>query len=586
MKGSFPLLSLLLFMPVIGAVVIGFVPRARQNVAQILGVVFSGITFALAIWLVIGFKTGVPGLQWTESVKWIPSFGISYRLGVDGISVFMVVLTAFMFPLAIIGSGSSIHRAKHLIIFKLWLEAALIGVFISADLFLFFVFWEMMLVPMYFIIGRWGRERRVYAAVKFILYTAFGSAFLLAALIAVAFISGHGGTPTFAFADHLKTSFTLTQQRWLFWGFMISFMVKAPVVPFHTWLPDVHAQAPTAGSGFLAGVLLKLGTYGMLRFCLPLFPRAAVEAVPILLTLGVIGIIYGAFVALGQRDVKRLIAYTSISHIGFIVLGIFAITTTGIVGGVAQMVNHGLITSALFFLIGMFGDRRHTYDLNEWGGLKKNMPIFAGIFLLVTFAAAGLPGLNSFVGEVLTLFGTFAVHRWWAVVGAVGIVLGAIYLFYVYGKLFWGPLDNPKNKVLKDLSPRELVVIVPFVVAILFLDLYPAPMLERITPSAEFVVDRVEKGTKGTKQEYVEPKVTSPLKNPALQKAGPKHDGNAKTGTSPGGQQPAPGGPAGPAGPATTGPGGSPAVPGAPAPGVVTPAVPAPNPAPAPGGGG
>ena len=502
MKASYPLLTFIIFTPLLGAVLVGLVPPRRQDVCRALGITMSAVTFGLTVLLVVKFRRGVAGYQFVESHTWIKSLGIGYRLGVDGISLFMVALTGLLFPLSLIASEGVRKRVKHYTMFMLTLETGVLGVFLATDLFLFFVFWEAMLVPMYFIIGGWGGERRVYAAVKFFLFTAAGSAFLLAAILALGLLTQ---PVSFDLARVSQTELSMVAQRVLFWGFTISFLVKVPVFPLHTWLPDAHTEAPTAGSVILAGVLLKLGAYGLLRFSLPLFPRAAVESVPVLLTLAVIGIVYGALVAIRQKDAKRLVAYTSVSHLGFIVLGIFALTTTGIQGGVIQMVNHGLTTGALFLLIGFVYERRHTREISEFGGLKAQMPVYAGLFLFVALASAGLPGLNGFVGEMLTLFGTFVVHRPWAIVAATGVILAAIYLLWLYQRMFHGPLDNPANATLSDLRPTEVFVLAPIVVLILFLGIYPKPVLDRIEPSAAKIVKAVERGSK-----FREPRSTRP----------------------------------------------------------------------------
>jgi len=506
----FPLLSILVFLPLVGAAVVGLVPQRRSDVARAVGAVVATIELGLAVWLLFHFQSGVGAMQWVESHEWIPSLGIGYRLGVDGISLFMIVLSGLIFPLTLLASGHVTKRLKHYTVFILMLEGLVIGVFVATDLFLFFVFWEAMLVPMYFLIGYWGSSGRVKAAIKFFIFTAAGSAFLFAAIVAAGILAGGN----FNYDTILHHEFSLTAQRLLFWGFTIAFLVKVPSFPLHTWLPDAHTEAPTAGSVILAAVLLKMGTYGLIRFSLPLFPRAAVEAVPVLLTLSVVGIVYGAMVAIRQKDAKRLIAYTSVSHLGFITLGIFAITTTGLVGGVAQMVNHGLSTGALFFLIGMLYERRHTRLISDFGGLRRQAPVFGAVFLFVVFASAGLPGLNGFVGEILTLFGSFVVHRWWAIVAATGVILAAIYLLWLYQRLFLGPLDKPENEKLKDLSGIELAVLVPLMAGMLFLGIYPKPMLDRIEPSVREIVASVEFGTAGTEQEYVQPVQTSNL-NPA-----------------------------------------------------------------------
>ncbi len=504
---SWPLLSFIVFFPLVGAIVVAFAPRSRSETARTIGLVFTGVTFGLTIYLMIVFATNHGGFQWVESRSWIPAINVHYQLAVDGFSLFMVALTGFLFPLMLIGSRHITKRVKHFTIWLLILEGTQMGVFLATDLFMFFVFWELTLVPIYFLIAYWGGENRRNAARKFFIYTVFGSAFLLAAIVGAGVLS-EGGI-SFDYENIFNTEYSMAAERLLFWGFTIAFLFKVPIVPLHTWLPDAHTAAPTAGSADLAGVLLKIGAYGLLQFSLPLFPRAAVEAVPILLTLAVIGIVYTALVAIRQKDAKRLIAYTSISHLGFIIMGIFAITSTGIEGGVMQMLNHGIVTAGLFFLIGFFYDRRHTHKISEFGGIKAVMPKYAAFFMVFMLASMGVPGLNSFVGEMLTLFGTFVVHRWWAIVAVTGIVLVAIYMLWLYQRMFNGPLDNPKNMSLKDLRPHEVFVMVPMVVVMLFLGIYPKPVLDRIGPTADRLVVTIEAKTADTPQQYIEPAETA-----------------------------------------------------------------------------
>jgi NADH-quinone oxidoreductase subunit M len=404
-----------------------------------------------------------------------------------------VVLTTLLVPIALAASTSISHRVKEFVAYTLALEAGLIGVFLALDLFLFFVFFEAILVPMYFIIGIWGGERRIYAAIKFFLYTAFGSALLLAAIIGLAVLnSQQTGAPSFAFSDLANLDLSVGTERLLFAAFALAFAIKVPVFPFHTWLPDAHVEAPTAGSVLLAGVLLKLGTYGLLRFNLGLFPQASVDLVPVLAVLAVIGIIYGAVVAIVQPDLKKLVAYSSVSHLGFIVLGTFALTSGGLAGGVVQNINHGITTGALFLLVGMIYDRRHTKQIADFGGLAQVMPIYSGIFLFTAFASIGLPGLNGFVGEFMVLVGSFPTLPVYVIVAAVGVVLAAVYLLWAYERTFTGPLDKPENEKLTDLSAREVALLAPLVVLMVLLGLHPRVLLDRVEPSTEAVLDRIE----------------------------------------------------------------------------------------------
>jgi NADH-quinone oxidoreductase subunit M len=485
-------LSAVLWTPAIGAVILAFVPRARHTAHRWIAFAASIVTlgFAVAMWVV--FETGEAGMQLTEKVEWIRSFGASYSLGVDGISLFLVILTAFLTPVCIAASWKEGREPKRFMILLLALETAVIGVFLASDLLLFYVFWEAMLVPMYFLIGQWGYERRVYAAVKFFLYTLLGGVVMLAGILAWAFqVRGEIGVLTFDLATLQEVSLGLGAQRWLFLAFAVAFAVKIPLFPVHTWLPDAHTEAPTAGSVMLAGVLLKMGGYGFIRYALTSFPAAAREAAPYIIVLALIGIVYGALVATMQRDLKRLIAYSSVSHLGFIVLGIFAFTVTSVQGATLQMVNHGLATGALFLLVGMLADRRHTRQIDEFGGLARVMPLFAAAFLLSALASLGLPGLNGFVGEFLILVGTFGVHKVEAIIAASGVVLAALYLLWAYQRVWQGPIVHEVNRTLPDLDLREKLLLSPMLAAIVVLGIFPKPLLDRMSPSVERVVSRV-----------------------------------------------------------------------------------------------
>jgi NADH-quinone oxidoreductase subunit M len=397
-----------------------------------------------------------------------------------------------LFPLVIVGIDPH-HDHKSYLAWMLLLEAGVMGSFLSLDLFLFFVFFEIVLVPMYFLIGGWGYEKRVYAATKFFLYTMAGSAFMLVGIVATAFLARRDtGALTFDLVEIAeKANFATGTGRWLFVAFMIAFAVKVPLFPLHTWLPDAHTQAPTGGSVILAGVLLKMGTYGMLRFGVYLFPQAAIWAKPVLLTLAVIGILYGAIAATMQKDLKRLVAYSSVAHLGFIVLGTFAMTTQAITGGVMQMVNHGVSTGALFLLVGMIYERRHTRQISELGGIQAVAPIFAGFFMIVMLSSIGLPGLNGFVGEFLVLIGAFETARWWVVVATVGVILAALYLLWAYQRVFHGE-PNENNKSFPEITLREGLLLSVFVAAIVFAGVYPKPMLDRIEPSVKALIEHVE----------------------------------------------------------------------------------------------
>jgi NADH-quinone oxidoreductase subunit M len=489
------MLTALVLAPAVAAIVVALVPSRRREVHLPLGIALSVTPLALAGYLFWVFEP-VAEFQDVEQAIWYQPWGISWSLGVDGISLPMVILAALLVPIALAASTTITNRTKEFVVYTLLLEAGLIGAFLALDLFLFFVFFEAILVPMYFIIGIWGGERRIYAAVKFFIYTAFGSALMLAAIIALAYThTAQFGFTSFALTDLMNVDLSTGAERWLFAAFAIAFAIKVPLFPFHTWLPDAHVEAPTAGSVLLAAVLLKLGTYGLLRFNLSLFPDTSVDAVPIMATLAVIGIIYGAVVAIVQPDLKKLVAYSSVSHLGFIVLGTFALTSGGLQGAVIQNLNHGLTTGALFLLVGMIYDRRHSKKIADLGGLQKVTPMLAGFFLFMTFASIGLPGLNGFVGEFLVLIGSYPTLPVFVVVAAFGVLLAAIYLLWAYERVFTGVPDKAENKVLKDLSPLEIGLLAPLAVLVVVIGLYPGFLLDKITPSTEAVLEHIEEQT-------------------------------------------------------------------------------------------
>jgi NADH-quinone oxidoreductase subunit M len=489
------MLTWLILLPVLGAIVIALVPRSRREVHLSLGVALSILPLGLAAYVFYAFEP-TAAAQFTEFHYWYQPWGIAWNLGIDGISMPLVVLTTLLVPIALAASTSITKRRKEFVINTLLLEAGLIGAFVSLDLFLFFVFFEAILVPMYFIIGIWGSDRRIYAAMKFFIYTAFGSALMLAGIIALAIVhSQQAGAISFNLTDLASLDLPAGTERWLFAAFALAFAIKVPLFPLHTWLPDAHTEAPTAGSILLAGVLLKLGTYGLLRFNLLLFPKAAVDAVWIMGILAVIGIIYGAAVAIVQPNLKKLVAYSSVSHLGFIVLGTFALTSGSLQGAVIQNVNHGLTTGALFLLVGMIYDRRHTKEISEFGGLQKVMPLFAGFFLFMIFASIGLPGLNGFIGEFLVLIGSFTTLPVLAIIAAAGVILAAIYLLWAYERVFTGVPEKEENKALSDLSVREVSLLAPLVVLVLVLGLYPKVLLDKIAPSTEAMLDHVVAST-------------------------------------------------------------------------------------------
>lgn len=493
-KATFPVLSALVILPVIGALTLLLLPNNRPENFKQLAFLFSSVVGAMSVWVLTTFKTGAAAaeFQLQNTHTWIESLGISWHLGVDGISLWLVVLTGVIFPIAIVAIDAE-HTPKAYYAWLLVLEAGCMGVFLALDLFAFFVFFEIVLIPMYFLIGQWGHGERAYAATKFFIYTMFGSALMLVGILSLAFLNeAETGVLTFNLIELAESqAIATTTARWIFLSFALAFAVKVPLFPVHTWLPDAHTNAPTAGSVILAAVMLKLGTYGFLRFGIYLFPEAAVWFAPALVTLGVIGIIYGAIAATMQRDLKRLVAYSSVAHLGFIVIGTFSINTEGIEGGILQMVNHGLSTGALFLLVGWIYDRRHTREISELGGLQKPAPIFAGVFMVVMLSSIGLPGLNGFVGEFLTLLGAFAAHRWWAVVAATGVIIAALYLLWAYQRVFHGPAEGD-NATMPDLTFKEGLIMVPFLVGIVFMGVYPKPVIDRMEPAVDALIEHVE----------------------------------------------------------------------------------------------
>jgi NADH-quinone oxidoreductase subunit M len=505
MNESF-ILSLILAVPLLGAVLIAFLGAESKALIKIIGLISSGLAFVLSVWLFVAFNGATPGMQFVEKYLWIPSLDVSYHIGIDGISLLLVVLTTFLTPIALLASWESIDKKlKGYVALMLLLEVGTLGVFVALDMFLFYVFWEFMLIPMYFIIGIWGGGERIYAAVKFFLYTMAGSLLMLVAILWLGFYAST--QPGGSFTTDLMKLYTIAPdipmgiQSWMFLAFTLSFCIKVPLFPFHTWLPDAHVQAPTAGSVILAGVLLKMGTYGLVRFCLPLFPYATFTFLPYIAALAVIGIIYGALVSMVQADFKKLVAYSSVSHLGFVVLGIFALNEEGMQGSVIQMINHGLSTGALFLLVGMIYDRRHTRMIADFGGLAKQMPVYATFFMIVMLSSVGLPGLNGFVGEFLILLGAFKSQflgsSWFAIFGGTGVIFAAVYLLWSYQRVFFGKLENPANQRLVDLSVREIVVLVPVVALIVWIGFYPNTFLEKSAASSRQVIRQIQDARTG-----------------------------------------------------------------------------------------
>ncbi|MCC6437912.1 MAG: NADH-quinone oxidoreductase subunit M [Acidimicrobiales bacterium] len=491
------LLTSLIVVPAVGALLVALISKSRPDACRQVGFLASALTAALSIFVMIEFQTGEGDFQFVETATWIKEFGIGWKLGVDGISLFLVVLTGVLFPLAILAVIPE-HDPKPYYAWLLVLQSSSMGVFLALDLFVFFVFFEIVLVPMYFLIGKWGHGNRTYAALKFFIYTMFGSAVMLVGIISLVALTQRatGGDVTFdlrvlADAQVLSTN----TARAVFCAFALAFSIKVPIFPLHTWLPDAHTEAPTAGSVILAGVMLKLGTYGFLRFGLYLFPEASRWAAPLFLVLGVIGITYGALVATMQKDLKRLVAYSSVAHLGFIVLGTFAMNRQGITGGILQMVNHGLSTGALFLLVGRIYERRHTRLIAELNGLQKSAPLMAAAFTVVMLSSVGLPGLNGFVGEFLILNGTFIAHRWYAVVAATGVILAALYLLWAYQRTFHGTPKNEENERFADLNFREGAMLLVFIAGIVFMGIFPKPVIDRIEPSVDRLIAQIEDKT-------------------------------------------------------------------------------------------
>jgi NADH-quinone oxidoreductase subunit M len=488
------LLPLLLALPVAGAVLI-WVLRSPA-VARWIALLTTTIEFAISLILWFRFDPHNLGWQFYFSAPWISSWGIRFTVGLDGIGLVLILLTTFLMPLVTLGSWTSIRdKATSFYALMLVLLTGMLGVFAALDLFLFYIMWEIMLVPMYFIIGIWGGERRIYASIKFFIYTMFGS---LLMLVAILYLGFHGAAPSFAFDDIAARAATLSQPAVLvlFGAFFLAFAIKVPMFPFHTWLPDAHVEAPTAGSVILAGIMLKMGTFGFIRLAMPLFPSAALDPTvrAIILTLAVVGIVYGALVALVQPDFKKLVAYSSVSHLGFVMLGLFALTVQSVQGAILVMINHGISTGALFLLIGMIYERRHSRLISAYGGIARVVPLFAAALTLVSLSSIGLPGTNGFVGEALVLIGAFRTEPFYVLVAAIGVIVAAAYLLWAIQRMLFDPLDKPANASLSDLNWRELAILAPLVAVILWMGVYPAPVLERTQGAATRFVATMQHG--------------------------------------------------------------------------------------------
>ena len=492
-NADFPLLSLILFTPLAGAILLLFVSKQNENLIRWIANITVAIGFLVSLPLWFWYDSSNPEWQFVEQASWIPSIGAQYLLGVDGFSVLLILLATLMGVIAVLSSWTAVQmRIKEYYIFLLILQTGMIGAFVALDFLLFFLFWEVMLVPMYFLIGIWGSDNRLYSAIKFFLFTLVGSVIMLLGILAVYFYH-HSvtGVYTFDITRFHELNIPYDLQWWIFLAFFMGFAVKVPMFPFHTWLPDAHTDAPTAGSVILAAVLLKMGTYGFIRFSLPILPEATQAFVPVVALLSIIGIVYGALVAMAQRDWKRLVAYSSVSHMGLVMLGMFALTPVGITGSIVQQLNHGISTGALFLLVGVVYERRHTRLIAEYGGLSSVMPVYATVFLIMTMSSIGLPTLNGFIGEFLILQGIFVVSKTWAFFAASGIVLGAAYMLWLYQRTMFGTVTNPKNESLPDLSIREFATFVPLLILAVWIGLYPKPFLDRLETSVDRVVSRV-----------------------------------------------------------------------------------------------
>ncbi len=491
--GSFPILSLLTFIPLAGALILLFVDKENKGLIRGTAFTITVVNLLLSLPLYFNFQQ-THEMQFVEKYEWIPDFGAYYHMGIDGISMFLIILTTLTCAICVASTWSAIDKhVKEFQISLLVLETGMIGVFCALDFLLFYVFWELMLIPMYLMIGVWGGQRRIYAAVKFFLYTMFGSVLMLVAIIWLYFHNYNvTGQYDLSILAYHGLSIAPEAQFWLFMAFFIAFAIKVPMFPFHTWLPDAHVEAPTAGSVILAGILLKMGTYGFLRFSLPIFPDATVAAMGWIGWLAVIGIIYGALVAMVQPDIKKLVAYSSVSHLGFVMLGIFALNVQAIEGGILQMINHGISTGALFLAVGVLYERRHTRLITEYGGITKRMPIFAAIFMIVTLSSIGLPGLNGFVGEFLILLGAWQTNKLLTILATSGVIFAAVYMLWMFQRVMFGEITNPENEKLKDVNLREIAYFAPLIFFIFLLGVYPTPFIKKMEPTVEHLVQQVE----------------------------------------------------------------------------------------------
>jgi NADH-quinone oxidoreductase subunit M len=495
------ILSLTTFLPILGVLLLFFIPKESKSVLRGFTLAVTLVTFLASLLILFGFQTNAE-FQFVENVPWIAAgpFVMRYNIGVDGISLWLVILTTFIMPLSVLSTWKAVEdKVKEYMICLLILETSLIGAFISIDMFLFYIYWELMLIPMYFMIGIWGGKNRLYATMKFFIYTMVGSLLMLVAFIYLYMLGSHAGIPDFSVLHFYNLRIDPTVQVWMFLAFALAFAIKVPMFPLHTWLPDAHTEAPTAGSVILAAIMLKMGTYGYVRFAMPLFPEAAHRFAPLLATLAVIGIIYAALVAMVQEDVKKLVAYSSVAHLGFVMLGLFAFNVQGMTGSMLQMLNHGISTGALFLIVGFIYERRHTRLITDFGGLAKQMPIFATIFMIVTLSSIGVPGTNGFVGEFLVLMGGYESElRWWTVVATSGVIFAAVYMLWMFQRVMFGELNNPKNQKLLDLDAREIAIMVPLVVLIFVMGVYPNPFIEKMDPAIQKLVAQIRPASMNT----------------------------------------------------------------------------------------
>jgi NADH-quinone oxidoreductase subunit M len=484
---GFPILTAVTFFPLAGAILLLFAPKAKEEFIKWMALGISMVEFVISLPLFIYFDEGVAGMQFVERIPWVREWGINYFIGVDGISLLLILLTTFLTVLCILSSWRSVGRmVKEYMIVFLILETGMIGVLVALDLILFYVFWEVTLIPMYLIIGVWGGPRRIYAAIKFFLYTMAGSVLMLVAILALYFLHGKiTGEYTFDVLKLYQTVLPINTQYLMFAAFALAFAIKVPMFPFHTWLPDAHVEAPTAGSVILAGILLKLGTYGFIRFAIPLFPVAAFKAVPIISILALIGIIYGALVSMMQDDLKKLVAFSSVSHLGFVMLGMFAFNVQGVQGSIYQMLNHGVSTGALFLIVGMVYERRHTRMIADFGGLAQVMPVFATFFMVVALSSIALPGTNGFVGEFLILLGAFKANNVYGILGATGVILAAAYMLWMYQRVMFGAITHEENRGLKDLNLREIITLAPIIIMIVWMGVYPTFFFKKMDLSVQ-----------------------------------------------------------------------------------------------------